>query len=204
MFVDINLLPQKEKKRSWALLLIITGLALVVVLMIALWFYYQSQVDKMDALQKELQTSQELRQIYETKAVPKQETPTELLEQAVTWAVDHQKETSDLLVEITALLPKRGFIQSFSYQETGDISLTVQFDSTRQAADFLNHLQASEYVKSTELESVTTSELENEEDLSIGLKEEEEMELPRYVASYTVEVDEKALRSNREKEEATS
>ena len=94
MFVDINLLPQKEKKRSWALLLIITGLALVVVLMIALWFYYQSQVDKMDALQKELQTSQELRQIYETKAVPKQETPTELLEQAVTWAINHQKETS--------------------------------------------------------------------------------------------------------------
>ena len=65
---------------------------------------------------------------------------------------------------------KRGFIQSFSYQETGDVSLTVQFDSTRQAADFLNHLQASEYVKSTELKSVTTSELENEEDLSIGLK----------------------------------
>ncbi len=52
---------------------------------------------------------------------------------------------------------------------------------------------------------MTTSELETEEDLSIGLKEEEEeMELPRYVASYTVEVDEKALRSNREKEEATS
>ena len=89
--------------------------------------------------------------------------------QAVTWAVNHQKDTYKLLDEITALLPKRGFIQSFSYQETGDVSLTVQFDTTRQAADFLNHLQASKYIKTSELKSVTTSELGNEEDLSIGV-----------------------------------
>ncbi len=88
-----------------------------------------------------------MRQIYETKAVPKQETPTELLEQAVTWAVNNRIETYELLDEITGPTTERGFMQSFSYQETGEMNLTVQIDSTRQAADFLNHLQASEYIK---------------------------------------------------------
>lgn len=191
MLVDINLLPQTEKKRSWGLVTFITGLAVIIAIVVATWFYYQSQLDKVDVLKSELDANQKLRQTYESQANTQELTPTAELEQAVTWAETNRKETYLLLDEITSLLPERGFLQNFSYEATGTVSLTVQFDSTRQAADFLNHLQASSFIKNCDLESVSTSDLENDTEMNLDVNKDEE--LPRYIANYTMELDLEAL-----------
>jgi len=200
VLVDINLLPQKEKKRSWGLLGFIIGAALLISVTIAAWFYFQSQVDKLDQLKAELSTNQQLRQVYENQQnQARNVTPATELQQAVTWAESNQKETYLLLDEVTALLPERGFIQSFSFQSTGAVKLAVQFDTTRQAADFLNHLRASRFIKGSDLLSVSTSELEAEDELV----SDEDNELPRYIANYTLELDLNTLLSSNQDEEGT-
>jgi hypothetical protein len=51
-------------------------------------------------------------------------------------------------------LPERGFIQSFAYTEAGTISLSVQFDSAREAAYFLDNLNESKWIEESSLSSL--------------------------------------------------
>lgn len=196
MLVDINLLPQKEKKRSWGLITILIGLIIVGVFFLTLWLLYHSQLRTVEQLNRELTINQELRKVYEDSQSTQATTPTEELEQAVKWVESNHKETYILLEHLTALLPERGFIQNYSYESLGTLSLSVQFDSTRQAADFLNHLRASSYMKSVDLQSVSTIELE--EDIL------EDDPLPRYIANFSIELNvEKLLTTVQEKEETS-
>lgn len=197
VLVDINLLPQKEKTKTWVVLSVIISLTVVAVLFTAAWFFYQSQTQAVDSLTKKLAANEQLRQIYESEGSEKiQSTPTDELERAVDWAAANRKETYALLQHLTSLLPERGFVTSFSFQTEGTISLSVQFDTTRQAADFLHHTQSSSYIKNSELLTISTDPLEEETD-------GEETGLPRYRANFQLELDLAALLASDQSEEVS-
>jgi hypothetical protein len=63
---------------------------------------------------------------------------------------------------LTSLLPERGFIQSFGYTESGAVTLTVQFDSAREAAYFLNSLNHSKWIEEASLNSLAAAETNTE------------------------------------------
>lgn len=195
MLVDINLLYQKEKKKPWALLTVIICLVLVALLLTVSWIYYQSQMQKVDQLNRELTANEELRKVYEnSSAKNNQTTPTDQLSKAIHWAQVNRKETYVLLQHLISLLPERGFISDFSFQAVGTVILSVQFDTTRQAADFLHHLQTSSYMKNTELQSIDTNQLEENVD-------DNQTELPRYQAKYQLDLNLEALLTEEESKE---
>jgi len=71
--------------------------------------------------------------------------------------------------------------QSFQYNESGIIILTVQFDTSREAAFYLHELEQSVRVNDATLSSVTTEEVQ-----SLNQEETESGILPRYIAQYSI------------------
>ena len=189
MLVDINLLQKKEKKASFFLIFILVGVIVLVAAGIFAWKMYQTQVAK----EKQLETV--LSQYKEEKVLKEQslskaasDNGVEQLKAAIAWAEETDTSTSFLLQHITSLLPERGYFMNFSFAEGKTADLSIQFDSSREAAFYLKSLQNSPYINEAELLSIETESISSEEDTV-----EEENVLPRYMASYRFVVNEKAL-----------
>ncbi|RID88170.1 hypothetical protein D1953_04770 [Peribacillus asahii] len=189
MLVDVNLLQKKEKKASFLLIFILVAVIVLAAAGIFAWKMYQTQVAK----EKQLETV--LSQYKEEKVLKEQslskadsDNGVEQLKAAIAWAEETDTSTSFLLRHITSLLPERGYLMNFSFAEGKTADLSIQFDSSREAAFYLKSLQNSSYIDEAELLSIATESISSEEDTV-----EEENVLPRYMASYRFVVNEKAL-----------
>ncbi|MFJ8255901.1 hypothetical protein ACIQ4Z_01300 [Peribacillus asahii] len=189
MLVDINLLQKKEKKASFFLIFILVGVIVLVAAGVFAWKMYETQVAK----EKQLETV--LSQYKEEKVLKEQslskaasDNGVEQLNAAIAWAEETDTSTSFFLRHITSLLPERGYFMNFSFAEGKTADLSIQFDSSREAAFYLKSLQNSPYINEAELLSIETESISSEEDTV-----EEENVLPRYMASYRFVVNEKAL-----------
>jgi hypothetical protein len=144
MLVEINLLPQKEPKKIG----FIITLSCLVGLLVLTGAYYLWQTNSTKSVIASLD-----RQITMTKKIAEKENKsTETVEAtssvsqlktAIDWANDYPIQTIPVMRHLTSLLPERGFIQSLAYSEAGTISLSMQFDSAREAAYFLDNLNES-------------------------------------------------------------
>ncbi|WP_052352843.1 PilN domain-containing protein [Neobacillus dielmonensis] len=162
MLVEINLLPQKEQRNS-SLLFILIGF-LVIFLFAGVYYYFQISSVKSDitAVNREITATQKIRAAEEKKLQDTASTDSaSKLKSAIEWADTYPIQTIPVMRQLTSLLPERGFIQSFGYTEAGTISLTVQFDSSREAAYFLNSLHGSDWIEDATLSSLTAAAQED-------------------------------------------
>ncbi|EKN65860.1 fimbrial assembly family protein [Neobacillus bataviensis LMG 21833] len=158
MLVEINLLPQKKPKK----LSFIISLSSIVVVMILVGAYYLWQIN---ATKSEVASLD--RQIAMTKKIAQKEeqnsqtvdssNSVSQLKNAIEWANEYPIQTIPVMRQLTSLLPERGFIQSFGYTEEGTITLSVQFDSAREAAYFLENLNESEWIEDVSLSSLAAA-----------------------------------------------
>lgn len=158
MLVEINLLPQKEPKK---IAFIVTLASLLVILLLSgAYFLWQ-----MNSTKSEIHSVD--RQITMTKKITDKLSNAEQaanasssasqLKTAIDWANNYPIQTIPVMRYLTSLLPERGFIQNFGYTEAGTISLTVQFDSEREAAYFLENLNESKWIQAVNLSSLTAA-----------------------------------------------
>ncbi len=111
----------------------------------------------------------------------------EELKKAVAWAEDYLIKTVPILRQFTALLPERGFVQTLSYEETGNIVITVQFDTSREASYYLKSMLDSEWIEDAMINSLTTNVLAEEKKVeAASIESEQQKILPRYLAEYEV------------------
>jgi type IV pilus assembly protein PilN len=191
MLVDINLMPQKEKRRSFQLLGILMLFFIVAAVAIYSWFAYDQQVEKEVRLQQQLASLEKLEDIQQEKQLQSaDESSTSELETAISWAENYPVSTFLLLRHLASLLPERGFLLNFSYQDSGDAQLTIQFDSSRESAFYLKRLEESTLIKEATLLSIVTETVGQEESQPI-LKNDV---LPRYITQYTLKIDLEALK----------
>lgn len=195
MLVEINLLPQKEAKNKSLLVLSIIS---VVILLVGGFFVYwlnQTYKNKLELIQQQISTTEQL-VASEQEKITSYESSNSLgeLENTVQWAADYPLKTVPVLKKLTRLLPERGFIQSFTYEEIGIINFTVQFESSRDAAFYLNSLLESDWVtgaRLNNLEAVTgfyDRAFGKPDDGPDESKMNNEKYVPRYLAEYEVEL----------------
>ncbi|WP_423799218.1 PilN domain-containing protein [Neobacillus sp. SAB-20_R2A] len=156
MLVEINLLPQKEP-RKFAFFVTLAGI-LVILLLAGSYYYFQisSVKSDIDSVNREITMTKKIREAAEQKnTTAESSTSVTQLKSAIEWAHTYPIRTIPVMRQLTALLPERGFIQTFAYTETGTITLTVQFDSQREAAFFLNSLHDSTWIEDASLSSLT-------------------------------------------------
>lgn len=184
MLVDINLLPkQEEKNRSLLMLFIIIGLVLGVGLFSILSFTNGLEKKTATIDQRITATTQLLEIAQLQLADLNQSSAVSELESAVKWAEDYPVESVTLLQRLTALLPERGFVQTFSYGAPGTVTLQVRFDTNREAAYFLDNLNNASWVDGATLQTLGTQALEDEEK-----PKTDEKYIPRYIGQYTIQI----------------
>ncbi|MCH6266694.1 PilN domain-containing protein [Neobacillus citreus] len=156
MLVEINLLPQKEP-RKFAFFGTLAGI-LVILLLAGSYYYFQISSVKSDiaSVNREITMTKKIREAEEKKnTTAESSTSVNQLKSAIEWAHTYPIRTIPVMRKLTSLLPERGFIQSFAYTEAGTITLTVQFDSQREAAFFLNNIHESNWIEDASLSSLT-------------------------------------------------
>lgn len=161
MLVEINLLPQKEpRKKSF---FIIVAVFAVIFLSLGTYYILQIQSTKSDIanLDTQIKMTKDLAAIEEKNANKNEsQMSITLLKGAVEWANSYPIKTIPVMQHLTGLLPERGFIQTFGYTEAGTVTISVQFDSAREAAYFLDNLNESEWIDDVNLSSLTAKEQE--------------------------------------------
>lgn len=198
MLVEINLLPKKHQKKNSLLLLVII---LVLLFLSGFGFFYH----KYRALQeKEVFLHNQLNHLTEKLAseqkklqVKNDSNTVTQLQAIVNWADDNSVETVPLLQQLTNQLPERGFVQSFEYNEDGSVSLSVQFDSSVEAAHYLARLKNLPYFSEIALPLVETADAEEKaiEVQPEGLKVDKTTDnyLPRYIAHFELKTNKAEL-----------
>ncbi|MGM0900240.1 MAG: PilN domain-containing protein [Bacillota bacterium] len=163
MLVEINLLPKKEQKNYKLITILLAALFIMIVAGFVLFWQGKSYNQEISSLDNQISTTQQIAQLEQAKVMEGQVSGSvSVLESAVLWASEDPLKTVPIIEHVTALLPQRGFIQNISYAETGSVSMTVQFDTSREAAYYLKTLLDSEWFSEVKLSSVSTSELETE------------------------------------------
>ncbi|MDQ1001334.1 Tfp pilus assembly protein PilN [Neobacillus niacini] len=164
----------KKEPRKFNIVILIVLIALTI--LVGAFYFWQIQSTKSEVanLDKQISMTKETAAKQE-KSADKNESQMSisLLKDAVDWANTYPVQTIPIMQHLTSLLPERGFIQSFTYAEAGTVILTVQFDSAREAAYFLDNLGESEWVGEPTLNSLTVEKKEEEESTATKSANEE-------------------------------
>jgi type IV pilus assembly protein PilN len=197
MFIDVNLLPKKEPKNVLFLISALIVLVAAIAAGIAFYMSMQKAEAQIEALTQELKQTRALVAAEQQKLENVQAMQeVQELQKTVEWAKQYPMKTVLLLRNMAKLLPERGFIMNFSYAEDGAVSVTVQFDTSEEAAYYLKLLSDAEFVSDVQLRSVTATEQQS----SQANAAEESNVLPRYLAQYELHVNKSALKVEKEKQ----
>ncbi|MFZ3588331.1 hypothetical protein ACOI1C_03435 [Bacillus sp. DJP31] len=195
MLIEINLLPKKEA-RNFASIVVIVAPLLFVLLVVSLFLLQQKDAQQEIAtLKNSIQTTKLTRVTYEQKLTSfKASESIVQLQNTVDWMDSTSVKSVPILEHLTALLPERGSIQNFNYGIEGNIQVTVQFDTFRQAAYYLKEMKDSSNFTEVTIVSLLTNQLLNEnEQISTVEKVANETYIPRYVAVYDITINQEAL-----------
>lgn len=191
MLVEINLLPKKEPKNVVFLFITVIITAIVVIAAAVFYVLIDRAEMQIDSLEKELKQTQALQAIEQQKLADMQSVKEiEELDKTVQWAKDYPLKMVPLLRNMTKLLPERGFIMNFSYAEDGTVTVSVQFDTSEQAAYYLKRLSDAKFIADVQLKSLTAVNA-NEKSDEQGTTEEQVV--PRYLAQYEMHIRKQAL-----------
>lgn len=215
MLVEINLLPKKEPKKISFLLVGILFILLLAAGGIFFYFQYKTEIEKLENLKANIQNTKELAAAKEQKiAVVESSNSAVELEKMVKWAEEYPIETVSVLRQLISKLPERGFIQSFTYNETGLINLMVQFDTLREASYYLKELSESAWISDAQILSLQTAAVGDEaeattsgqnqamEDIK-GNKLNNDPFLPRYVGNFEIKLNTAELKKAEGEKENT-
>jgi type IV pilus assembly protein PilN len=184
VLVDINLLPQNEKRsRRW--LYVVIGVLSVGIIAVMILLILAGTIGKdVDVLTAELQSTKQLRAEKEQSISDFESSDAWVqLESAVSWAESYPIDTVPVLEHLVELLPERGFLKEFTYAEDGRIQLSIQFDTSSEAAYYLTHLKESKYIQDATLSSLATESIsENDSQSAVNT----ETILPRYLGQFEI------------------
>jgi type IV pilus assembly protein PilN len=182
--IDINLLPEKEKKSS----LFVYSIAIILLLFFVacLFFFFSLRSVQTETVRtvEGLSQTKKIIEVQQTKLLDSESSQgARQLEETIEWMTNYPIETVPVLNELISLLPPRGFIQTFEYSERQSINASIQFDSSRDAAYYLHHIKEVEWIREAEILEITTNNMTSEE------IESEERAVPRYLADFSLSLD---------------
>ncbi|WLR50082.1 hypothetical protein LC040_12405 [Bacillus tianshenii] len=182
MMVEINLIPDRERRNLAPLLLIVLIIALVSLASFWLYSDYQKQAAQLDKQEDQLRVTEQLVKIEKEKQAKVESSQTfQQLENAVVWTEKKSYSTVSLIKHLAELLPQRGFFLSVNITNDEKVSLNVQFDTSREAAFYLQRLKDSEAITEAKLLSLSTAPIA-EENSNVET-------VPRYTAQYDLTFD---------------
>ena len=157
MLVNINLLPQREKRKGSIVILLVISLLVFLVGGGGLYLYYQSLQLKLETAQQQLNTTQKLREIEEKRGSQQVSTSSvEQLEAIVKWAEQEPVSTVAVLHHFISPLPEHGIFLNYQYSGEGTVNITIQFDTIPEVSAYLHRLEEDPVITEAKLSTITT------------------------------------------------
>lgn len=186
MLADINLLPKKDPGNVANATLYLL-LAFIAVIFAGLFIIQLTSAngEKADVKNQVAAVESELERLMAEKGTEgSSSSSVSALQSAVEYADGVSLDSVPVVKELAGKLPERGFFKTFSYNDAGELTLSVQFDTNREAAYYLSRLKESAYFTKANLISITAVKEEGTE----AAEEEESGGLPRSEAQYILKL----------------
>lgn len=224
MLVEINLLPRKEPKNIASYMIVGTLAASMLAAGSLGYFQYTGAQQELKTSEQTLTMTQKLLAAEQEKQMASESnTSADKLNEMVAWTETFPVDTVPILKTLSTLLPERGYIITYNLNEEGIIELSVQFDTKRDAAFYLNELIKSPILIDAKLSKMLTNAVikdrikeEEKANTPAGSETEgktaEETEetktevtnekyMPRTLAVYTLTINKDVLRVEQQKED---
>jgi type IV pilus assembly protein PilN len=207
MLVEINLLPQKKQRKSSTIIKIVIILALISMLFSLLTFWkVQRYNNKINGLQANITDFQQIIEALQQDVSAESTSSYVELSNAVEWSSSYPIKSVAVLKHLTSLLPERGFLLNYSYLDTGTISLSVQFDTKKEAAYYLKWLNDSEWIETVNLSQLSSNQIESTGDFTVSETEnvgqkETQIYLPRYTGSFEITLNKEKIKESQQQSE---
>ncbi|MBG9549406.1 fimbrial assembly protein [Cytobacillus firmus] len=200
MQVDINLLPQREKRTKN----IYIALGIIVVLLIAAFLFVFLTVEKKNTellqIEKRITQTNEILEAQQAKLAEYQSSnAAEELKIAIEWAERQPFELVFLMEQITRLLPERGFVIEFELDEENRVKQIVQFDAKSEAAYYLHSLTELPWIDEAIISEAKTADILKDE--AAELRKQANIQ-PRYYAEYELRINPALLNEAAEMDES--
>ncbi|MEK4521579.1 PilN domain-containing protein [Psychrobacillus sp. FSL W7-1493] len=182
--MEINLLPERERKKSNTIL--IFAISLILFITILLWFFIQyiTLTRDIETLSSDEAYSLE-EQVDLTTNLESVKTSSEGdLIASVSFAENISYPVSPLLIEVNSLLEKHTYLRKYEFLEQ-QITLTLDVETMSTISRLVTNLSASEYFNDIKVESVTSFDIDSSEQENKVYFEI----IPRYSAELTLEID---------------
>lgn len=203
MLVEINLLPQKQRRSSTIIrLFLILSIIMLISSLLTVW-QVQRYKSTINSLENNIANSEQLILDLQQNMDTASTNSYVELSNAVEWSTNHPIKSVPVLQHLTSLLPERGFLLNYAYSESGTISLTVQFDTKKEAAFYLKWLTDSAWIKEVKLSNLTSSQTETPTGDNTNLQSEENNYLPRYTGNFEITLNSEKIREIQQQEETT-
>lgn len=192
MLVEINFIQKKDKRSFTRIIFIMLVLCIVLAGATFLGLKYRALQHELSNVEQSLFIAKKSVEIEEKKLQTENVNQnTEALENAVKWAREYPISTVFMMRQLTYLLPARGFMMSFDYQDDGTVTISAQFDSSREVAFYLNHLTDSTFIKEATLQEINTVILGDQQTSTVYF----EPINPRYNASFLIQLNKAELKA---------
>ncbi|MBU8905045.1 PilN domain-containing protein [Desertibacillus haloalkaliphilus] len=186
MLVDINLLPNREKKRPlFTVTLVIFALIFILFTTALLVMYMSLKADVESAEQEYHRLVIERADLEEEVGIVQGEEIGIRLREAIDYTEGLQVPTTIFISDLNMRLPSHGYLSSYNYQnrQTG---IQVQFETLEDVAAYVTELERSAFVADVQINSVHTFEHEGETN--------QFKVIPRYDVSLSLQADPLELR----------
>jgi len=209
MLVNINLLPQREKKKGSSVILLAISLLLILAGGGWIYFYSQSLQLKLETAQQQLNTAQKLREIEDQKGSHQvSASSVEQLEAIVKWAEQEPVSTVAVLHHLISPLPEHGLFLNYQYSGEGTVNITIQFDTIPEVSAYLHRLEQDPAIAEAKLTTITTMSVyptiagaQQTEDLAKFEEEQRKKYVPRQQAQFQLKLNMDKLKEERGGEE---
>ncbi|WP_017726722.1 PilN domain-containing protein [Halalkalibacterium ligniniphilum] len=187
MALEINLLPEKERRDFTTLFLILIILVFLTVLGSMMYVFIGSLNAKNAELEQQIVANQQMLSERTAQQTIGEAGTTAELQHSIHVLEQHMVPVTPVLDSLVSLLPERGFFLDLRYERYGQLELKVQFDQLAEVAYYQKQLQTSPIVLAASLAAIHTTEI------SLDEEEGEQNPLPRYQGDFTIQLDMKQI-----------
>ncbi|WP_026906456.1 PilN domain-containing protein [Paucisalibacillus globulus] len=189
MLPEINLLPKIERQSSVHYIIFLSGLIICLLLFSALIYFYLNAKSDLNEVNRNISQLEQEKTILEQR-INNLDTgdETDVFEKVATFVEQQIIPTSNFIDELLVLLPEHGYLSNYAYNYQS-VQIETQFETMTAAADYVEDLNSSDYIKNVQVNTMNTFELGDAQDDN----EEIYSTIPRYTVNITIEVDEQFM-----------
>ncbi|AZN43337.1 PilN domain-containing protein [Paenibacillus albus] len=183
---DINLLPRQEKASNAFKAISLALVLFAIIGSVVLGSAYFVIDHKLTLVSQELESTTKLQEALDKKLAQGNASSSAVngLQAAIIAVEKLPTPAVSIVNHLVALLPERGFIQSFNYSNDM-VQMTVQFDTLYETSAFLDSLNSSGWVESVVMPGVSTSD---ESGGAASAASSGEAKVPRHTASFEIKL----------------